>query len=149
MIGPDCLGTGIGAAWGAMAKGTYASGATGASTPASCALASGGPPSTAGGGELSQAMARRALRQTRRRSIAPSVSCFAPRGHARCAYCAQLLLYAQKQAPQLRGEQLKFSQCPLRQTWLTEPLPHAESPVTQRHVSAGTPAHESPPWPVP
>jgi hypothetical protein len=56
---------------------------------------------------------------------------------------------SQKQPPQLRGEQLKFTQCPPRQTWLTLPDPHTESPCTQRHVSAGTPAHESPPCPVP
>jgi hypothetical protein len=37
---------------------------------------------------------------------------------------------------------------PPRQTWLTVP-PHGEVLFTQRHVSAGTPAHDVPPEPVP
>jgi hypothetical protein len=50
-------------------------------------------------------------------------------------------------APQFRGAQLKFTHTPPRHTWLVGPPQTVV--VTQRHVSAGTPAHEPPPVPLP
>jgi len=53
----------------------------------------------------------------------------------------------QRHELQPRGSKLKLTHAPERQTWLT--LPPRLELKTQRHVSAGTPAHESPPLPLP